>query len=314
MALAIIYDGFVMGSELVTVRAPGITPGDTVRLYDEDTHDLLGSQVATADDVEIVTSPLNSRRIIAFAGVFGMGTAGGVDVLETDKVYTGWETPEPVDEEAVPEDIGLYNPGAETPLTARYNRDLKNSVPVMYKAAAILLASEPILFDVKITYRVDEPTGDKIAIVQVTSIRNTRGIFSVTIDSTPGSSKTFNVDKTFNIVVTDAEGRTATRSETVNPVTGYMPVAPTPPASTIEMYLLNSYLAGGGYLVTAEARSANQLEISYDAGANYQNMIKTGTRQGSNKDGFLSGTCDVVIRVVGTPGDFIAKTIPVPYP
>lgn len=317
MAQAIIYDGFFVGSTTVKVRVPGVTPGTTIYLYDEDSLVLLGSQSTAIDDVEIAVSPLASNRIIAFTGSFGNGTAGGVAVMETDKYFTGWLIPEPVDAESVPEEIGLYNPGALHPVTARYDATLVNSIPAAYRAAAILLAAEPIVFDVKITYRVDSGSGDNVAIVEVTSVRNARGIYSTVIDGTTGMTKNIFDDKTFNIVVTDSESRSVTRSFTVNPVTGYMPVPPTPPASSIVMYMVSSFLAGGsgtGYIIRVDARSPDPLEVSYDGGTTYENLIHNGTQNGGFKDGFAPGSRVVVIRVISDPGDFVSVTIPVPYP
>lgn len=314
MPQAIIYDGFIAGSTMVSVRVPGIAPGTTVYLYNEDSLTLLGSEVATSDDVYIEVTPLAVQRIIAFTGQFGDGTGGGVAVLPSSQIFTGWKVPAPVDEEAVPEGIGLFNPGSEHPLTARYDPLLKNSIPAAYRAAAIELISEPIVFDKTITYRVDEATGDPVAIVQVLAVRNARGAYTVTIDGTVATSKNIFVDKTFDIVVEDSESRTETRSVTVNPVTGYMPVAPAPTPSSIKMYMFSAFQSSNGYIVRADARSPDPLEISYDGGTTYQAMVHTGTQNGSLKDGMLPGSCTVVVRVISDPGDFVTETIPVPYP
>ncbi len=311
---AVIYDGFFTGSTSVKVRVQGITIGQTVYVYDEDSLIELGSQVSTSEDIIVTVPPISSRRIIAFVVEPGMGTSSGVDVLLSSVEYSGWLTPVPVDEESVPVEIGLYNPGTQSPITARFDPFLLNNVPAAYRAAAILLISEPIVYDVITVYRVDQPTGDKIATVTVSGVKNARGGFTVVIDSTAGNSKVFNVDKTFNIVVTDSEGRVSTKSVTVNPVTGFMPVAPAPAATAITMFMMNSFYGQGQYVIRTDARCNSPLEVSHDAGATYVDMQNNGTTSyGHNKLGVPPVPTTIVIRVKSNPADTVTRTIPVPY-
>lgn len=312
---AVIYDGFFTGSTLVKVRVQDITPGDQVLLYDEDSLIQLGSAVSTSEDIEIVVDPLSSRRIIAFVETGGSGTAGGVDVILSNNIYTGWKTPEPVDEESVPVEIGLYNPGALHPLTARYDPSLIDSIPQAYYAAAIGLISDPIVFDVSVIYRVDQTTDDNIAIVSISSVKNARGSFVSVIDGTTASSKTFSIDKTFDITITDSESRITTKTISVNPVTGYMPTPPAPTPSTIKMYLMSADFGQSGFFARGDARSTSPLEISYDGGTTYEDMASGGTtRYGSLRNGVPPGSITIVIRVKSNPSDFVSETIPVPYP
>lgn len=315
MAISIIYDGFFNDSTLVKVRVIDGNEGDSVFVYDEDSMELLGSSILEFEDVDISVDPLNCRRIISFVGSFGQGTAGGVDVTVSNNTLTGWETPEPVNEESVPVEIGLYNPGALNPITARYNSLLVNDIPSLYKAAAIELLSEPIVFDTLVTYKVDPSTDDKIAIISVTGVKNTRGAYTVTIGGISGDSRTYTADGIYPVVVTDSEGRVSTKQININPASGYMPVAPSPPASSIKMYMMSADFGGGVYFARADARSTSPLEVSYDGGATYSNMNLGGsTSYGSLKSNIPPGSITITIRVIGNPTDFVTETIPVPYP
>lgn len=303
---AVIYDGFHKGSTLVTVRVQDINIGDVVYLYDEDSLTELGSTVSTSEDIEISVTALASGRIIAFVDEPGLNTAGGVAVLGYVDNLTGWLVPVPVDEESVPVDIGIFNPGLEPVITAKFDPSLINSVPIAYRAAAINLISEPLIFDLKVTYKIDPISEDPMAVVEIGVVRNARGSWTATIDGTLTNSKNIFIDDTFNVVVTDSEGRTATRSVTVAPVTGYIPAIPAAPASTIDQFWFNSFLTGhAGYILQSFIRPSALCELSIDGGATY-GPVET-------KSNLTPGNYSVIVRVAADPGDFISRTIPVPY-
>ena len=310
---AIIYDGFWKNSISVTVRVPGVVPGTLVLIYDEDNLQLLGQATAASEDILVPVVPISSRRIIAFTGEFGQGTAGGVDVIISFNGLTGWLTPEPVNAESVPEEIGLFNPGSEHPLTARYDPDLLNIIASKYYAASIALISEPIGFDTVITYRVNSGTSIKEAFVEVRNVKNARGSFTINIGGIVGANRTFTTDQTFNIVVTDSEGRILTRSITVNPATTYMPVAPTPPVSIISQSFVQTYRESDMNVLRAQAQCPDELEVQFRSDIGYEKMYQSSTNTWTaSRKGIPPGLAVVTIRIKSSPTDYIVTELTVP--
>lgn len=315
----IIYGGFYLGSTEIEIYVKNIVGSWVIKVYNEDTAELLGQNSSSFEYMRVTVPALTAGRIIAFVDEFGEQTAGGVQVMDRQYALTGWLSPGPVDEESVPVDIGLFNPAIESPITAKYDPSIVNIIPELYRQKAIDFASDPMLFDVKITYLVDAGTNDKTAQVVVSNVVNFRGGFTVVIDGTVGSSKNFIVDKTFNIIVTDSEARTATKSVTVNPVTAYYPVPPTPPVSDIVEYKTSADFGTGVYFVRADARTSGtgmQMEVSFDGGTVWYDMLGSpgGTQQGYLLNNVLPTTTTIIMRIKANPSDFITRVIPVPYP
>lgn len=303
---AVIYDGFHKNSTLVKVRVQDINVGDVVYLYDEDSLTEIGSTVSTSDDIEIVVTALAAGRIIAFVDEPGLNTAGGVYVLDYVDGLTGWLVPVPVDEESVPEDIGLFSPGVESPVTARYDPNSVNSVPIAYRAAAIDLIAEPMIFDLRVEYKIDPILEDPKAVVSIGAVRNARGAWTAVIQGTTTNSKDIYTDATFNVVVTDSEARTATRSVTVAPVSGYVPAIPAAPVSTIEQFWFNSFFTTfAGYILQSFIRPEALCELSIDGGSTW-GPVET-------KSNLAPGSYNVMVRLASDHADFISRTIPVPY-
>ncbi len=302
MAVAFIFDGYTDGSTLVKVQADAVE-GTDVFVCDDSNQSVLGTGELLGGEVSITVSPAlaEGQRIIAYLTSVGYYTMGGITVLPSGELHTGWEKPVTVEVDEVQIPVEEYEADTDTQVPDVYNPEAVNRVAEMESTFFEKIPAQVIAFNLRIDRNYGTTT------VTVEDVTGALSGFLIQFDGDEPSNidaKNYTVNGTYEVKVIDAEDDT--RFTTVS----FTVTSTSPPPEDSE--ISNASYVQDGVNVTLIADSTLALEGKIDGvSGSFADMVLVGGKRWVSGTYVVPGAGAYTMRVrvkTDTPDEIVISS------